>query len=234
MKTEPRAFFALGARGEDRQTVKVHLWAGGIEQLKAFGAVLRYDPNLLAFDKLAIAEDDWLTSGGRRAPLLRVLDDAWGELVLGNGITAGDVVSGSGGLAELHFRLLGEASEARFDLVAGFVDRGDGVGRRVVQLGQAQVLPRDYYLGENFPNPFNPSTSIRYALPKKGSARLTVYDVLGRKVRTLVDDDKHRAGYFTAVWDGHDDDFHAVASGMYFYLLEAGRLREARKMVLVK
>jgi flagellar hook assembly protein FlgD len=71
-------------------------------------------------------------------------------------------------------------------------------------------------------------------LPRAGATRLTIYDVLGRKVRTLVDDNEHRAGFYTAVWDGRDEHSRVVASGVYFYLLEAGTLRQARKMVLVQ
>jgi len=64
--------------------------------------------------------------------------------------------------------------------------------------------------------------------------QLTIYDVLGRKVRTLVDDNAHRAGFYTVMWDGRDEHHRVVASGVYFYLLEAGPLRQARKMVLVQ
>ena len=238
LEVAPRAFFALDARGgakSDEGQVRVRLWAGGVEQMRAFGAVVRYDPLLLAFEELEMVDEQhWLASDGRQAPLLRVLQDEPGEIVIGNGIVAGDVVVGEGLLAEMRFRLIGSANEARLDLAAAFVGRGQGQSRRVEHLGSARLLPQAYFLGANFPNPFNPSTSIDYALPHSGIARLAIYDVLGRKVKTLIDDDSHRAGFYTAVWDGRDDGGRSVSSGMYFYLLEAGPVRQARKMVLVK
>ena len=233
----PHAFFALDARTDadaDRGGVWVRLWAGGVDRMKAFGAVLRYDPRLLAFERLNSGAGYWLESDGREAPLLRVLTDEPGELVFGHGITNGDELSGHGVLAELRFRLLGSANQAKFELVAAFVHREGDEGLRIDRLGHAGILPPDYALGANFPNPFNPSTSINYALPRAGATRLTIYDVLGRKVRTLVDDNEHRAGFYTAVWDGRDEHSRVVASGVYFYLLEAGTLRQSRKMVLVQ
>jgi C1A family cysteine protease len=90
------------------------------------------------------------------------------------------------------------------------------------------------YAGENFPNPFNPSTAIRYNVPEPGgSVRLTVYDLRGRKVRTLVD--AHRgAGEHLAVWRGRDDGGRELGSGVYFYRMEIGDYRVERKMVLLK
>jgi len=90
------------------------------------------------------------------------------------------------------------------------------------------------YAGENFPNPFNPRTAIHYTVPAPGGpVRLTVYDLRGRKVRTLVDDEK-AAGEYLAVWRGRDDAGREVGSGVYFYRMEIGDYRVERKMVLLK
>jgi hypothetical protein len=90
------------------------------------------------------------------------------------------------------------------------------------------------YAGENFPNPFNPTTAIRYVVPAPGGfVRLTVYDLRGRKVRTLVDGEKG-AGEHRAIWEGRDDAGRDVASGVYFYRMEIGDYRAERKMVLLK
>jgi C1A family cysteine protease len=90
------------------------------------------------------------------------------------------------------------------------------------------------YAGENFPNPFNPTTSIRYVVPEPGgSVRLTVYDLRGRKVRTLVDGEKG-PGEHVAIWGGRDDAGRDLASGVYFYRMEIGDYRVERKMVLLK
>jgi hypothetical protein len=90
------------------------------------------------------------------------------------------------------------------------------------------------YAGENFPNPFNPSTAIRYAVPPPGGpVRIEIYDLTGRTVRTLVDEEKG-AGTYLAVWRGRDDHGRMLGSGVYFYRVEIGEYRVERKMVLLK
>jgi hypothetical protein len=88
-------------------------------------------------------------------------------------------------------------------------------------------------LEQNSPNPFNPSTTIRYELAAPGHATIRVYDVRGRVVRTLVDASR-AAGPHSAVWDGRDDRGTRAASGVYFYRLESGRSVNVRKMVLIE
>jgi hypothetical protein len=90
-----------------------------------------------------------------------------------------------------------------------------------------------YGLEPNVPNPFNPSTTIRYELAAAGRATLRVYDISGRLVKTLVDR-QMPAGTFEARWDGRDARGVAVASGVYFYRLEAGAFTQTRRMVLLK
>jgi hypothetical protein len=89
-------------------------------------------------------------------------------------------------------------------------------------------------LGHNFPNPFNPSTAIRYTVPSPGGkVKLTVYDLSGRKVRTLVEASKG-PGEYLVTWHGLDDENRELGSGVYFYRLEVGETRLERKMVLLK
>jgi subtilase family serine protease len=94
------------------------------------------------------------------------------------------------------------------------------------------AVPSSVILEQNFPNPFNPITTIRYGLPKDGQARLTLYDVSGRSIIVLVDG-RESAGYHTVVWRGEDAGGRPVASGVYFYRLEAGDFVATRKMVLL-
>lgn len=95
------------------------------------------------------------------------------------------------------------------------------------------AMPTRYALHAAAPNPFNPRTSIRFDLPRAGAVRLAVYDVSGRRVRTLADGPM-AAGVRTVTWDGKDDGGHDVASGIYLYRLEAGAFDQTRKMVLLK
>jgi len=90
------------------------------------------------------------------------------------------------------------------------------------------------YAGESFPNPFNPSTAIRYTVPSPGGAvRVAIYDLSGREVRVLVDEEQGRGSYL-AVWRGLDAAGREVGSGVYFYRVEIGDYRVERKMVLLK
>jgi hypothetical protein len=89
------------------------------------------------------------------------------------------------------------------------------------------------FLAEARPNPFNPTTTIGYTLLTEGPTDITVYDVMGSRVRTLVSGHA-RAGYNEVVWDGRDDAGNRVASGVYLYQLRAGTAVETKKMVLLK
>jgi hypothetical protein len=91
-------------------------------------------------------------------------------------------------------------------------------------------------LEQNHPNPFNPVTSIQYTVDSRQTAQSTslrIYNVLGQKVRTLVDEQK-KPGRYRELWDGRDDRGSEVSSGIYFYILRNGENRETRKMVLIR
>ena len=93
--------------------------------------------------------------------------------------------------------------------------------------------PRSYKLAQNSPNPFNPSTTIRYDMKEKGLVRIKIYNVAGALVRTLVDGVRD-AGAQSVPWDGRNNTGSAVASGIYFYKMEAKGFAETRKMVLLR
>ncbi|MDZ7273399.1 MAG: choice-of-anchor D domain-containing protein [candidate division KSB1 bacterium] len=102
------------------------------------------------------------------------------------------------------------------------------------QAGAIALVPEKFELLQNFPNPFNPETSIRYNLPEAAVVTLVIYDQLGRKVRTLVNQTAQPAGYHRAGWDGRDEAGRPVATGIYLYKITAGRHTQVRKMVLQK
>ncbi|MBD3169965.1 MAG: S8 family serine peptidase [candidate division Zixibacteria bacterium] len=95
------------------------------------------------------------------------------------------------------------------------------------------ALPTVYRLAQNYPNPFNPVTQIRYDLPKDSKVRLEIFNILGQRVRTLIDG-METAGYKTVVWDGMNDSGQRVTSGIYFYHLKAGKFEAVKKMTIVK
>lgn len=95
------------------------------------------------------------------------------------------------------------------------------------------ALPLRFDVEQNRPNPFNPLTAIRFALPKGERVEVSIFDAAGRKVRTLLDAGK-QAGTHTVVWDGRDDSDHSVGSGVYYYTVKAGEQESSRKMMLLK
>ena len=95
------------------------------------------------------------------------------------------------------------------------------------------MIPDTYGLSQNFPNPFNPGTLIKYQLPEKAKVRLNIYNLLGQKVRTLVDAELD-AGFKSIYWDGRDDSGRLVSAGVYIYELVAGSFVATRKMVMMK
>jgi hypothetical protein len=97
-------------------------------------------------------------------------------------------------------------------------------------LGQ---VPISYELSQNYPNPFNPATTIKFSLEKRGSVDLSVYNILGRKVKTLANTEMD-AGPHDVLWDGTDDSGDMAASGVYFYKLEAGNFVKTKKMLMLK
>ncbi|MGB2696785.1 MAG: T9SS type A sorting domain-containing protein [Candidatus Zixiibacteriota bacterium] len=94
-------------------------------------------------------------------------------------------------------------------------------------------IPASFSLRQNYPNPFNLSTEIEYSLPKDAHVRLVIYNVLGQKVRTLVNEYKS-VGTYTIAWDGSNDNGSVTSSGIYFYKLVAGEYTQTKKMVMLK
>lgn len=116
-----------------------------------------------------------------------------------------------------------------------FVFGGSGAIKKqeknIVQIGET---PTEFQLTQNYPNPFNPTTQINYQLPANGYVTLKVYDVLGREIATLVDEEKS-SGFYSVQWDAHN-----VSSGIYFYRIIAGNsngqssFTETKRMVVMK
>lgn len=95
------------------------------------------------------------------------------------------------------------------------------------------TVPEQFILHQNYPNPFNPATHIRYGLPRAGRVTLVVFDLLGREVKTLLDQ-KQSAGFHQVVWDGTNHQGQLLSSGVYFYRITAGDFVQTRKMVWIK
>ncbi len=115
---------------------------------------------------------------------------------------------------------------AKYNFDVGFDPVITGVDEPATQ-------PLDFQLFANYPNPFNPGTTIRYSIPRDTHVRLTVHNILGQPIATLLDETR-AAGTHNVIWNGKTDSGADAAAGVYFYRLEAGSMSALRKMVLVR
>jgi len=116
-----------------------------------------------------------------------------------------------------------------FDYAGNESDFSLEVNAIVVGISENGVSnPTEYRLSQNYPNPFNPVTTISYQLPKSSSVKLSVYDIKGRLIETLVNEQKN-AGYYSIYWNSEN-----VVSGLYFYRIDAGEFICVKKCLVVK
>ncbi|MHB1050366.1 MAG: LamG-like jellyroll fold domain-containing protein [Bacteroidota bacterium] len=117
-------------------------------------------------------------------------------------------------------------------------DHTNDVGGITLNVRGPAELPTVYALSQNFPNPFNPVTTINYQLPEASSVTITIYNTLGQEVKRLVNE-QQIAGYYSVQWNGTNHDNRSVASGMYIYRIEAAggdgaKFTQVKKMMLLK
>ena len=105
-------------------------------------------------------------------------------------------------------------------------------GNSTAVSGEVNV-PLEFDIKQNYPNPFNPATTISYTLPEAGAVQIKIYDILGREVAKLVDEQKS-AGKHSVVWNGNYDSGKMAASGNYFYRIICGDFVQTKKMILLK
>ncbi len=110
-------------------------------------------------------------------------------------------------------------------------------GQFVISINELSVIknniPIEFSLRQNYPNPFNPTTKISYDLPEESLVTLSIYDLMGRKVRTLVDGEQ-AIGFKNIQWNATNDNDQPVPAGMYIYTIQAGEFRQTKKMILLK
>ena len=198
-------------------------------EVQGYGLQVQYEADKLTF--VEVSTDRPLGGGELAAP--QVLSDAGGVLTLA---AHGEVLSdGEVGL-HLVFRAATEIENTVVEITASeLADGALAVNRLALPVPVSlQTRPEVFSLVDNYPNPFNPATTIRYALPQAADVELTVYNVVGQPVRTLVAE-AQSAGRYVVEWDATDDRGYSVSSGMYFYRLQAGdAFRQVKKMLLLK
>jgi hypothetical protein len=123
-----------------------------------------------------------------------------------------------------------------YDYRLADVDHDGNVEYHSTQLmgvSTSSTLPEQYVLHQNYPNPFNPITTIRYDLPDDAYVTLTIHDMMGRRVRTLVDGPQ-TAGNRTTQWNGTNEQGRPISAGLYLYTIQAPKFSKTKKMILLK
>jgi hypothetical protein len=123
------------------------------------------------------------------------------------------------------------------------IDEGDSIvvsdfgqfflKRAVLNADDENMIPDVFALHQNYPNPFNPVTTLRYDLPENGHVNITIYDMLGRQVKTLINQTQD-AGYRSVIWNATNDYGKPVSAGIYLYQIQTGEYIRTKKMVLLK
>lgn len=200
-----------------------------LDQANIYGADLRitFDP---VFELVRVE------NGGVLSDHVHLLHQVAGHSVhVGLARMTANTESNGAALVRLVFRAVAEGQSIITIEQAKWLDTDFNLdyAANVVTMIPIRQLPTMVNLAQNFPNPFNPATSISYAVPAATPVKLVVYSATGQLVRTLVNETVE-AGYYTANWDGANDRGEAVSSGVYFYTLTVGAETHTKKMIMVK
>jgi hypothetical protein len=232
IETVEPASLVVTAKAIDDGTVEVVLSLDRVGPVTGYGFSLGYDP-------LALSEASLVDTAGRPLQVPNLGVRLWrdlGDRVLVGEHYAGRLEAGplrQAELARLRFDLGSQRQYAELTIEEGYISRGGGDILRVGSLGSARVLPRLLGLYPNYPNPFNPSTTIPFALPQAQGGGLSVYNALGQLVRAW-DLSGYRAGFHALVWDGEDQAGRQVGSGVYIVRLNLKDKIQTHKITLIK
>jgi hypothetical protein len=225
------AIYGSDMRSVDQEHIAVRLTVDDLTEMRGYAVGLEYDTDGLEFVRAIRAEDGLIASGNS---VLTVMNTAPGKLTVSDAIVGDNGIRGDGDLVDVIFKLKGPASASSVTIdFTQLADLNYGINRpsytETIGAGEAFA----YSLGQNYPNPFNPATSIRYSVAAPGQVTIEVYNALGQKVRTLVENHKV-AGEYTANWDARDLKGRDVASGVYIYRMNVNGFESAHRMVLVR
>jgi hypothetical protein len=189
---------------------------------------------LILFDNKLIVGGDFDSAGGVSANYIASWDgSSWSPL--GSGMDGNSTFSFVHALVIYDNKLIvgGDFTTAGGKVsayIAQWTKHGTG---DVGDDDDERSLPSDFSLKQNYPNPFNPATTIEYSLPKRGHVTIEIFNLLGQKVRTLMDEYKS-TGNYTITWDGTDNSGNQLSTGIYFCRLHAGDYVQTKKLVLIK
>jgi len=214
------------------EIIEIPIQLIGGDNLLSFEMDIEYDPEIVSFAMVVWSDmiEHFSIEENNESGLLRVA---------GSGSTPDGV---EGVFGNLQVFVDGGFEGESFDITINEyrVNENDFVENIVatfnktsVGIGDLYTTPDIYSLHQNYPNPFNPSTQISYNLPEDAMVNINVYDLMGRSVRTLVSSNQI-TGYRSVRWDGKNNLGEGVSAGMYIYMIQAGKFRQTKKMVLLK
>jgi hypothetical protein len=128
------------------------------------------------------------------------------------------------------FKIQGKDPENIVVHYAYNVNGQEVLGRKEISIAP---IPDEFALYQNYPNPFNPVTTIEYAIPEAMNVNIVIYDIMGRQVKTLLNE-LQEPGYRSIKWSSTNDAGELVATGVYFYMISAGQHHSVKKMLLIK
>ena len=220
---------------DDPATVRFELRAADAEELAGYGLVLHYDAARLTFQGARHSGEGLLPLVNGSTGLVVASNPSPGQVSVGVVKVDGSAGRGSGELMVFTFGADGPLvhgdigiSDAVLVDLSGHSDAAAGI-----EIGVANLTAGEYELAQNAPNPFNPETTLSYALPDPGHVRIVVYNALGQEVRVLVDG-VMGSGAHSVVWDGRDGQGRQAASGVYLYRMVTQGFQQVRRMMLMK
>ena len=208
--------------------VRLDVVAAALADMRAFGVRIDYDPAALTLRGQRVGAE----FGSR--PVASAFHHKEGTLWAGAALI-GHQPGHYGEVALLSLVFVPRSADARAINLhsAELIDSAHNITRHAGRLVLQPLLPNDFALLPNYPNPFNPVTALRLHLPTAGPVELEVYDSAGQLIRTLVAAPM-AAGVHTLHWDGRDERGRAVGSGTYLARVQAGTFHDARKMLLLR
>lgn len=207
------------------------------EKLGSYTAILTWDANVLKY-----ADHQPGSTQGFSSPVVNTDKVSEGKLIFAAANPFGaegtvnilnvnfEAVGTPGSKSDLNLKFKAMAAAYSFLDLLPFVETEiTGVERGV----SVSELPKEFSLLQNHPNPFNPTTKITYMLPNAEHVNLSIYNLLGQKIKMLVDEQQD-AGSYDTIWDGKDDSGKEMTAGFYIYKLQAGSFSDMKKMLFVK
>jgi len=212
--------------------IQVPLFLTGGENILSFEQTIVYNTNHLTFTNVEWSDllDDFLIES----------HDQDGELKLAG---SGSLPDGEEGEFLTLLFMVNDDFDAEATTVAVqslrlneepvMVDVAAATLSNLLTTGDENLLPDEFALHQNYPNPFNPLTTLRYDLPEDANVNITIYDIMGRIVKTMVNKEQN-AGYKSVKWNATNNQGQPVSAGLYLYTIQAGDFRQVKKMVLLK